>query len=63
MTINLLAMIEHGDLSKNVLLKPGDIVYVPPTPLAKLGLEIQELLFPVRPFAEAARIPSSLILP
>ncbi len=63
MTVNLLAMMEHGDLSKNVLLKPGDIIYVPPTPLAKLGLEIQELLFPVRPFSEVARIPGALILP
>ncbi len=63
MTINLLAMIEDGDLSKNVLLKPGDIVYVPPTPLAELGLVIQELLFPVRPFAEVTRIPSAFILP
>ncbi len=47
MMVNLMAMIKHGDLSKNILLKPGDIVYVPPTPLAAIGLAIGELLFPL----------------
>ncbi|MCH7526129.1 MAG: hypothetical protein IID39_01710 [Planctomycetes bacterium] len=40
-------MIKTGDTRMNILLEPEDIVYVPPTPLAWLGLKIQELLFPV----------------
>ncbi len=47
MRVNLMAMIKHGDMSKNVLLKPGDIVYVPPTPLARIGLAIGELIYPI----------------
>ena len=58
MTFNLQAMVRHGDLSRNVFLQPNDIIYVQPNPLAKLGLAIQNLLFPVRPALEAARAPA-----
>ena len=40
-------MIAHGDTSKNVLLQEGDIVYVPPTVLAAIGLKMEELLSPI----------------
>jgi len=40
-------MIAHGDASKNVLLQEGDIVYVPPTILATIGLVVEELLSPI----------------
>ena len=40
-------MIAHGDTSKNVLLEEGDIVYVPPTVLAAIGLKMEELLSPI----------------
>ncbi len=58
MTINLMAMVQKGDVSQNVLLRPNDVIYVPPTPLAKVGLAIQSLLFPIRPAVEAARVPA-----
>ncbi len=37
----------RGDTSKNVLLQEGDIVYVPPTVLAVLGLKVEELIRPI----------------
>jgi polysaccharide export outer membrane protein len=60
MTINLLAMIESADLSNNVLLMPNDVVYVQPNPLAKVGLALQSLLFPVRPAAATLGVPGRL---
>jgi len=41
-------MIEHGDMSGNVLLQEGDIIYVPPTILASIGLTLQEIVGPLR---------------
>ena len=40
-------MIIHGDLSKNVLLQEGDIVYVPPTILATISKVIAEFAQPI----------------
>ncbi len=40
-------MITQGDLTKNVLLNEGDIVYVPPTVLAAVGLVLEEFITPV----------------
>jgi polysaccharide export outer membrane protein len=60
MMINLLAMIRQGDLTNNVLLKPNDIIYVQPNPLAALGQAVQSLLFPVRPGMEVVGVPSTL---
>lgn len=37
----------HGDTSKNVLLEEGDIIYVPPTIVAAVGLTLEQLLRPV----------------
>lgn len=50
-------MIETGDTRMNILLEPGDVVYVPPTPLGAIGLKLQELLFPVRPMLDTATAP------
>ena len=58
MLVNLAAMYEHGDLSQNILLKPNDIIYVQPNPFAKVGLAIQNVLFPVRPALSAASTPA-----
>lgn len=40
-------MIAQGDTSQNILLEEGDIVYVPPTILAAIGLVVEEALRPV----------------
>ena len=42
-------MMQSGDLQSNFMLKEGDIVYVPPTPLAWFGLRVRELLWPWEP--------------
>jgi protein involved in polysaccharide export with SLBB domain len=46
--LNFKRMIEHGDMSANVLLQEGDIIYVPPTILASIGLTLQEIVGPLR---------------
>ena len=51
-------MVESGDMSNNILLQPGDVIYVQPSPLAKVGLMIQNLLLPIRPAAEAVSAPA-----
>lgn len=58
MTVNMKEMVEKGDLSKNVVLQPDDVVYVPPNPLAAVGLAVQQLLFPIRPAVEAVATPA-----
>ncbi len=46
--------IREGDLSSNILLYSGDIVYVPPTAWAKFGYAINALLFPFQPLLGVA---------
>ena len=55
---NMMAMAEDGDFTNNVLLQPDDIIYVQPTPLARIGLTLQKLLFPFQPALQAARTPA-----
>ena len=45
--VNYDKMTAHGDLSKNVLLQEGDIIFVPPTVLAAIGLKIEEIVSPI----------------
>ena len=40
--------IQNGDLSTNMMLQGGDIVYLPPTRMAVVGYAIQSLLFPIQ---------------
>ena len=54
-------MVREGDLTANVLLQEGDVIYVPPTPLAWVGLRVRELLFPVQPVLEAYSAPARAI--
>lgn len=55
MTIDLDAMVKRGDTSLDAVLEEGDIVWVPPTPLARVGLVIQQMLLPISPAATTAR--------
>ncbi len=61
MVIDLMKMVKSGDLSHNVLLRPDDMIYVPPNPLAAVGLAIQQVLFPVRPAIETAGLPATAV--
>jgi protein involved in polysaccharide export with SLBB domain len=45
--VNFDHMIAHGDISKDVLLQEGDIVYVPPTVLAAIAMKIEEVIRPI----------------
>ena len=60
-TVDLDKMIKEGDLTMNVLLEPNDVVYVPPTPIAWVGLRVQELMFPFTPVISAYTYPASVI--
>jgi len=46
--INLSEIIDTGDSTFNVLVHERDIIYVPPTFLARVGYALQTALFPVR---------------
>ena len=48
MTINLMAMVKSGDLSNNILLKPNDVIYLPPNPFAEVGMTVEAFFFPLR---------------
>jgi len=41
--------IRDGDMTTNFALQGGDIVYVPPTLLAKIGYVVLQILFPFQP--------------
>jgi len=47
--------IRDGDLRTNMILLPGDFVFVPPTPWARFGYAINTLLFPFQPIMGVAR--------
>ena len=59
--VNVDRMIREGDWSKNILLEPDDIVYIPPTPLAWVGLRIREVLDPMAPVFQAYLTPAYVL--
>jgi polysaccharide export outer membrane protein len=59
--VNLDEMIRTGNTDQNVLLQPGDIIEVPPTPLAWLGHRVRELLYPIEPAARAYVRPAEAV--
>jgi polysaccharide biosynthesis/export protein len=60
MTVDVTKIMEEGMLEQNVLLQDGDIVFVPATPLAWVGLRIQEALWPVSPMLGAVQTPATI---
>lgn len=48
MTVNLMAMVKHGDMSNNILLQPNDVIYVQPNPFAEVALGMERVFFPIR---------------
>ncbi|MBU0716740.1 MAG: polysaccharide biosynthesis/export family protein [Planctomycetes bacterium] len=59
--VNVDKMIKEGDWSKNILLEPDDIVYIPPTPAAWFAERVRGVLFPVAPAVQAYTAPASLM--
>ena len=60
MTVNAERMLKQGHLEQNVLLQEGDIVYVPATPMAWVGLRLTEALWPVSPVLNAVGTPAEV---
>jgi len=60
MTINLNKMVREGDTTLDAVLEEGDILYIPPNPLASVGLAFQQLLLPIQPIAQTVRAPSDI---
>lgn len=60
MTINLDHMIQTGDTTLNAVLQEGDIVYVPPTGIAKATINFEQLLMPFRPLSELINGPADV---
>lgn len=59
--VNVDKMILKGDLSKNILLEPDDIVCIPSTPLAWFADRLRELIYPVAPAVQAYQAPADII--
>lgn len=53
-TVDLKTMFETGSATQNFLLEEGDVVYVPPSPLAELNITFKKILFPIRPLGNLA---------
>ncbi len=51
---NLMRLLKQGDGRQNVLLQPGDVVYVQPTILAAIGKVVAELVYPIAQAASPA---------
>ena len=45
--VNFDRMGAHGELSKDVLLQEGDVIFVPPTILAAIAMKIEEFITPL----------------
>ncbi len=58
MTVDLDKMVKEGDTLLNVVMEEGDIIYVPPTTLAAVGLGFQQLLLPFQPIANTVAGPA-----
>jgi polysaccharide export outer membrane protein len=51
MTVNMNEMVKLGDTTLDAVLQEGDVIYVPPNPLAAVGLAIQQILLPLQPLS------------
>src|ERR1043166_1536533 len=56
-TVDAERMVEHGKTEQNVLLQEGDIIWVPPTPLAWLGMRLADVMYPVNGVTSAYNTP------
>lgn len=61
MTVNLDEMVRTGDTTLNAILQDGDIVYVPPSRIAKVALSFKQLLLPFAPIAQTIRGPGDVV--
>lgn len=57
--VDLDRMLNSGDLTNDILLQEGDVIQVPPTPLAWIGHRIREVMYPVDPLMNAYSAPAT----
>jgi protein involved in polysaccharide export with SLBB domain len=60
MTVDLDRMIKEGDTLLDAVMEEGDIIFVPPTPLASVALGFQQLLLPFQPIAQTITGPADI---
>lgn len=60
MTINLDHMIQTGDTTLNAVLQEGDVIYVPPTGIAKATMSFEQLLMPLQPLSSLINGPANI---
>ena len=60
MTINLDHMIQTGDTTLNAVLREGDIIYVPPSGIARATISFEQLLMPFTPLSELINGPADV---
>ncbi len=60
MTVNLDHMIQTGDTTLNAVLQEGDVVYVPPTGIAKATMSIEQLIMPLTPLSSLVNGPAEI---
>ena len=60
MTVNLDHMIQTGDTTLNSVLEEGDIIYVPPTGIAKATMSFEQLLMPLQPLSTLINGPANI---
>jgi len=60
MTIDMNRMVQEGETEHDAVLLEGDIIYVPPNPLAAVGLAFQQVLLPVQPAASTVAGPADI---
>jgi polysaccharide biosynthesis/export protein len=51
--VDLDRMLSGGDTANDILLQEGDVIQVPPTPLAWVGHRVREVMYPVTPVTSA----------
>lgn len=49
LVLNLNDIIKRGNTESNIVLRPNDIVYIPPTFFGRIGYFAQDILFPTQP--------------
>jgi polysaccharide biosynthesis/export protein len=48
-TVDLKEMQENGKTDQNFIVEPGDVIFVPPSPLADIAMTFKKVLFPIVP--------------
>lgn len=48
-TVDVKEMYENGKVAQNYLIEPGDLIYVPPSPIAEIGMTFKKVIYPLVP--------------